>query len=318
MARVPATVSVTERVPVTVPLPRYAHLHGHGTPAPVVHGARPRVGPRPQALSPIASLGHALRARIENDVFFASPESRRTTPTIPEAVFYAGQPRPPAEVPVAVRAAATPMRFAVVVFLVGWAGILFQAGLFQQIVFGAPVFEELAKLGPALIVALLLGARTLWVRVPLALASGAAFGVMEHYVTYATEDLTTYVGRIAFHAVAPALSMLVYTALESYPDVRARWAATIPATLFHWANNFAAILFGIGSIFAPFSLDLVAMGWSGLVTLSMGVVTVAAILLHARFEIGVRRALEAAMPKLGFVPGPVVAEERRVEDGQPL
>lgn len=252
-------------------------------------------------------------------MFFASHENPRALPTIAESVFYAGRPRPPPEVPVAVRAAATPLRFALVVFLVGWAGILFQAGIFQQIVFGAPVFEELAKLGPALLLAVLFRARSLWIRVPLALASGAAFGVMEHYVTYVEEDLYTYLGRIAFHAVAPALSMLVYTALESYPDVRARWASTIPSTLFHWANNFAAIVFAFGSIFAPFSLDTVALGWAALVTASLALSVVGAILLWPRFTIGVRRALEAAMPRLGIAPAPVVlAEERRVEDLQPL
>lgn len=265
-----------------------------------------------------AAPAPALRDRIENDVFFASDDRPRAPPTIPEAVFYAHRPRPPAEVPVAVRAAATPMRFALVVFLVGWAGILFQAGLFQQIVFGAPVFEELAKLGPALIAALLLRARTLWVRVPLALASGAAFGVMEHYVTYVEEDTVTYAGRVVFHALAPALSIVVYTALEDYPDVRARWASTIPATLFHWANNFAAVLFGFGSIFAPFSLDAVALGWSGLVTASMGVLLVVALVLRPKVEIGMRRALEAAMPKLGFVRPTIVPEERRLDDLQPL
>lgn len=270
------------------------------------------------ALKRIELHAVALRARIENDLFFASAESRRAVPTFPEPVFYAGQLRPPPETPLAVRAASTPMRFALIVFLIGWAGILFQAGIFQQIVFGAPVFEELAKLGPALIVVVLLRARALWIRVPLALASGAGFGVLEHFLTYPGEDLLSYGNRVAFHAVTPALSMLVYTALDRYADVRARWASTIPATLFHWANNFAAILFGFGALFAPFSLDPFATGWSWLVTGSMTLTVIGAILFWPRFEVGVRRALEAAMPKLGFAPAPVVAEERSVEDVQPL
>lgn len=237
---------------------------------------------------------------------------------MPEAVFYAGRPRPPPEIPVAVRAAATPLRFALVLFLVGWGGILFQAGLFQQIVFGAPVFEELAKLGPALLVVVLLKARSLWVRMPVALASGAAFGVVEHHVTYAAEDPYLYAGRVAFHAVTPALSMLVYGALESYPDVRARWAATIPATLFHWANNFAALAFGLAGLFVPFSLDAIGLGWAAAITASMTLVVIGGVLARARFELGVRRAIEAAMPKLGFVPPPGLVEERRLENVQSL
>ena len=259
-----------------------------------------------------------MRGRIENEIFFASPERPAAAPIVAERVFYAGRPRPPLEIPVAVRAAATPMRFALVIFLVGWAGIFFQASILQQIVFGAPVFEELAKLGPALIIAILLGARSLWIRMPLALASGAAFGVMEHYVTYVEEPMYSYVGRIAFHAIAPALSMLVYGALESYPDVRARWAATIPATLFHWANNFAAIVLGLASLFIPYDLNTVGLVWGATVTVGMAVATIAAMFTRARFELGARRALEAAMPKLGFVPVAAVEEERRVENVEPL
>ena len=253
-------------------------------------------------------------------MFFATPERRASQPSVPENVFYAGRPRPPLETPVAVRAAATPLRFALVLFLVGWAGILFQAGLFQQIVFGAPVFEELAKLGPALLVVVLLRARSLWVRMPLALASGAAFGVMEHYVTYVEEDVASYAGRVAFHAFSPALSMLVYGAVESYADVRARWASTIPATLFHWANNFMAVVFGFGSLFVPFSLDAIALSWGVAVTVTMAAITIAGMLARGRFELGVRRVLEAAMPKLGFAPPREVAlaEERRLDDAQAL
>lgn len=243
-----------------------------------------------------------MRERIENEVFFASPTAPEAVPTVAEAVFYAGRPRPPPEVPVVVRAAATPMRFALVIFLVGWGGILFQAGILQQIVFGAPVFEELAKLGPALLVVALLRVRSLWVRLPLAWASGAAFGVMEHYVTYVDEPTWLFAGRVAFHAISPGLSMLVYGALESYPDVRARWAATVPATLFHWANNFAALAFAVGGIFVPFALDPIAIAWATLVTASMALASLIAILARPRFEAAVRRTIEAAMPKLRLTP----------------
>ncbi|HVM45363.1 MAG TPA: hypothetical protein VM582_05455 [Candidatus Thermoplasmatota archaeon] len=257
-------------------------------------------------------------ARIENETFFASAPRVPPQPSVPEEAFYAGRERPPLEVPVAVRAAATPLRFALVISAVGWGGILFQAGILQQIVFGAPVFEELAKFGPPLALVVLLGARSLWVRLPLAWAAGAAFGVMEHYVTYVEEPAYLYAGRVAFHAIAPGLSMLVYGAIETFPDVRARWAATVPATLFHWANNFAALMLGIVGALTRLPVETVGLTWAGLVTAAMAAATLVALLARARVERAVRRAIEVAMPRLGFAPPRVVGEERRVEDLQPL
>lgn len=254
-----------------------------------------------------------LRARIENETFFASRAAPHGPPPIAEAVFYAGRLRPPPETPVAVRGAATPLRYAAVIFLLGWAGILFQAGFLQQVVFGAPVFEELAKLGPALLVAAMLGTRSMWIRLPLALVSGAAFGVMEHYVTYADEPIELLVQRIAFHSVSPGLSMLVYGAFESMPDVRARWASTIPATLFHWANNFGAVVLSFASIFLPIS-DAFIITYAALITSGMVVLVGAGILARRAFEDTARRAIDAAMPRLGLAPRGGIAEERSVDN----
>jgi hypothetical protein len=287
-----------------------------------------------------SNRGHAirgaLRKHIANEVFFASREPPRGPAPVPEAVFYAGRLRPPPETPVAIRAAATPMRYALSAFLIGWAGILFQArllqqiilslfqplaaflelitGFLQQVVFGAPVFEELAKFGPPLLVASLFGIRTLWIRMPLAWASGAAFGVMEHYVTYAEEPLELFVGRIVFHAAAPGVSMLVYTALESMPDARARWASTIPSTLVHWGNNFGAVVLASASGFLPIG-EPVVLAWATLMTAAIVVLTVVGLFWRDRFESTLRRTIETAMPRLGFAPARgSLPEERAFDD----
>lgn len=251
-----------------------------------------------------------MRERFSNDVFFAASRGRPRAPTVPEVAFYAGRPRPPAEAGLMERASATPARFAFLLFALGWGGILFQAGFFQQVVFGAPVFEELAKLGLALVVGFLLRTRSLWILLPLAWASGAAFGVMEHHLTYVQEDIASYAGRVAFHSGATGLSMLFFDAFHRFPDVRARWAATLPATLFHWANNFAALVFGFGSLFIP-SLTLVAEGWSFGITFTVWASTWVALGLIGRFRSLAQATLERVIPRVALMvartrpdPGP--------------
>lgn len=247
-----------------------------------------------------------MRERIANETFFASGRSA-SQDVVAESVFYDGRPRPAPEVPFAVRTAANPTRFALVLFLVGWAGILFQRNFLQQVVIGAPVFEEFAKLGPPLLIVSLLGIRSTWIRLPLAWASGAAFAVMEHYVTYPGEDAYSYAERILFHSATPGLSMLFYGAFETMHDVRARWAATIPATLFHWANNFlAAIVLSI--VVAILGLpDAVVLGFATLLSGTMVGLTLVALLRLRAFEARSRRVLETAMPKLGIPVLPFTA-----------
>lgn len=255
------------------------------------------VRPDPRA----CGSGSATRDRIDNDVFFASGASA-SHHVVAESVFYHHRPRPPPEVPLAVRTAHDPRKFALLLFLFGWAGILFQRNFLQQVVIGAPVFEELAKLGPPLLVVSILGIRSTWIRLPLAWISGAAFGVMEHYVTYAAEDVYLYAERVLFHAVTPGLSMLFYGAFEDMPDVRARWAATIPATLFHWANNFlVAIVLGILIAIAGLP-DLLVVGFATLLSGTMVGITLVAILRLPAFERRARRILETTMPRIGIQP----------------
>ena len=242
----------------------------------------------------------SVRERYSNDVFFAGVRRGGHETVVPEHAFYAGRARPPPEPGFAERAASTPLRFALLLFLGGWVGILFQRSFFQQIVFGAPVFEEIAKFGPALLVATLLGVRSPWVRLPLAWLFGGAFGVMEHHVTYFDEPLWLYVERVVFHATSTGLSMLVYAALEGLVDFRARWGATLPATLLHWAFNFGGVVLGVSGVFLP-SADTVSGAYAVLITGSVVVLTLWGILDRAGFEARTRRIFAAAVPRLGWV-----------------
>lgn len=201
--------------------------------------------------------------RVPNAAFFAESSGNPPPASVPEDVFYAG-PRPEPEPGLALRTARTPLRFGIVIFLVGWAGILFQASFLQQVVFGAPVFEELAKFGPALVVAALVGARSTWIRLPLAWASGAAFGVFEHFTTYPDEVVYMFVDRVAFHAGTTGLSMLFFGVFDAMPDVRARWASTALPTLLHWANNFGAVVLAFASAATPLALQGAVL-WSTIV-----------------------------------------------------
>lgn len=238
--------------------------------------------------------------RVDNDSFFARASWQHAPRSVPEWAFYA-RARPEPEVGLATRTALTPRRFALVLFLVGWTGILFQASFLQQVVFGAPVFEELAKFGLALLVAALLGAQALWARLPLAWASGAGFGVLEHYTTYPEEPALGFASRIVFHAAATGLSMLSYHAFERMPDVRARWASTAAATLFHWANNFGAVVFGVASLVVH-DAEAGAFLWSYGVTAALLALTLVALAWRGRFEGAARELLASAVPRLGLPP----------------
>lgn len=136
------------------------------------------------------------------------------------------------------------------VVLGGFGVFLEQANILFQIVVGAPVFEELLKFGAALGVATLLGLGSRPLRFGVALAVGVAFGGLEHYVTYPDEPLAALRFRMTFHAGTPALSMALYDALAPVEDPRVRWAATVPATVLHWANNAAAVALGLAGLAA--------------------------------------------------------------------
>lgn len=250
----------------------------------------------------------SVQDRIENDLFFASVARRHGPASVPEDVFYAGRPRPPPETSLVQLAAATPMRYGLVLFALGWASILFQRNFLQQLVFGAPVFEELAKLGPAIVLVTLLRLRSPLARAPVAWLSGAAFGYLEHVLTYADEDPLLFTGRILFHAGSAALSMVVFTAIEHAPDVRSRWVSTAPSTLLHWANNFGALVLGIASIVAP-ALDAVARVLPFVATAAIYALLCFALGSRGPFEAFVARAIALAVPRLGLRLG----EERGLQ-----
>lgn len=262
--------------------------------------------PRHGSVKPEERPCGSVPERYENDRFFAAQGLVHPAPaSIPEDVFYSG-PRPAPETSLTTRLTASPFRFAAALFLVGWAGILFQASFLQQVVFGAPVFEEFAKFGLALLVASVLSLRAPWLLIPLAWVSGGAFGYMEHHVTYPEEDVFSYGERIAFHATTAGLSMAVFCALRDAPDTRALWATTALSTLLHWANNFGAVVLGLSGVFVP-QVHLMGLGWSLLMTTLALVLTVPAFLALRLFRERVHRSLGEMVPRLGLEHPPATA-----------
>ncbi|GEM_PF-5376140 len=207
------------------------------------------------------------------------------------------------------RAPANPLAFGAVLFLVGWAGILFQHGVLRQLVVGAPLFEEMAKLGLALALVALLGIRATWLRMPFAWASGAAFGVLEHFLTYADEPALFWELRVAFHLATAGLSMAVYGILEPLPDARVRWATTLLSSAIHAANNLGALFFLILGGYVD--TDPAATAFSALVTAAALGLTL--VVLAAR-----ERARARALLMLRRVFGPISEAPRAPSPAPPL
>lgn len=148
----------------------------------------------------------------------------------------------------------SPLHHASAAAVLGIVGTLF-AGLtfFQKLVIVAPVFEELLKFGVALLISTILATRGLVGRFSLGLLVGLAFGVTEHFVTYASEPDILYLSRATFHACAAATSMTVYHVLANSVHVETRWGATIFSTVIHAANNLFAVVYGIAlAVFGEF------------------------------------------------------------------
>lgn len=244
---------------------------------------------------------------IPNEAFFQGPSltepwppKKRAPESIPEAVYY-GDERPPSEPGMLLRAAARPVVFGVTLFLLGWLGILLQRSFLRQIVVGAPVFEEFAKFGLALILVTMLGARHMGARLPYAWLSGLGFGLFEHFVSYPEEPWSMALLRSAFHAGATGLSMAAYSIVEPWDDQRARWLSTIPSTVGHWANNFGVVLAAIASTIVPIA-DEVIVGWSALVTLTIVIITLGLLLGEAPVRERARAELARFFPPLGPTP----------------
>lgn len=197
--------------------------------------------------------------------------------------------------PFLMRAARDPWMLALTVFGFGFVAVFVdQAPILVQIVLGAPIFEELVKLGLALLLAnavtfVLSGFRMdgwqhpawLAVRLPLALAVGAGFGFLEHSTTYSEEDFWSYLWRVLFHSLSAGASMIVLQAVLQSRDVRTRWLAPLPSMFIHYLNNYAALLFGVGSLQWP-GLGTVALWWSQVLVVVLGLAFIAALAVPGR------------------------------------
>lgn len=214
-----------------------------------------------------------------------------------EAFYPSGSPAPAAQRSFLIAAADPAWRFGLVLFGLGWAGILLQASFFQQVVIGAPLFEEPAKVGLPIALAAVLGIGAMWARLPIAGAFGAGFGVLEHFLTYADEDPFSLWIRISFHALSTMLSMAAWTALEPEADLRLRWTTTVPSTILHYANNLVAVVLGSAALALPV-LERVASGWSLFATILLALATVAVALRPRGFREGMTSLARRFVPAL--------------------
>jgi hypothetical protein len=237
---------------------------------------------------------------IPADAFYRAPAPFEWPPrhhdlgSLPASAFFV-EPPAPEEPSFMERYPARPLVFGSVLLLLGVLGILLQRGFLRQIVIGAPVFEEFAKFGLALTVVALLRLRPIVLRLPVAWASGAAFGVFEHAMDYADEGTVSFAARVAFHAGSAGLSMAAFTLLEGLPDVRVRWASTLASSLCHWANNFGAIALAVVGILLH-DADVVDLAWSLVVTAAVYALTLVVALGGARLRPLVARELQRVFP----------------------
>lgn len=168
-------------------------------------------------------------------------------PTIDNQTFFGGAPAGPRGPPPDIfDLPRDPAKFAAACFAFGLLAVLFSgADFFQQLVFVAPLFEEALKFGAALGIVTAFGLRSAPLRLVIALLPGAAFGALEHYLTYAEEEQAVYVFRIVFHSGTAALAMATWCAIEALPTWRHRWLTTVAGTLIHAINNAYALIAAI-------------------------------------------------------------------------
>ena len=221
-------------------------------------------------------------------------------PSHPSNIHYVQRPFvwTKAEEPLVDRVSRTDLRLALSLLVLGFVAVFVrQMPLPLQIVFGAPLFEEMFKLGLALLPCAALRVRLLVVRLPFAFASGAGFGFLEHFVTYSDETGATFYGRVAFHALTTVLSMLVLHGLSSSGPRRRVLACTLPSTLVHAANNTAAVELSLLSFVAPaFAGETVGLGVAGLFLVVLVVAFTSWPVWHKAYERLVERHV---LPRLG-------------------
>jgi hypothetical protein len=162
-------------------------------------------------------------------------------PRISNDAFY-GRSAAPGE-PDRLRVARSMARFAAAYLIAGFVAVfLSQAQPLIQLIAGAPVFEEAFKFGLALL--LTYWASSIWLRLPVALLIGMAFGFMEHFSspTYIAEPALAFGFRLAFHGLSCGLSMLCLHVLRSSSRPDLRWASTVTSSLIHYFNNFVVLV----------------------------------------------------------------------------
>lgn len=223
------------------------------------------------------------------------PPRRHTLPTVPSEMFFRDPPPWFEEPSFIERYPARPVVFGATLLLLGVLGIVLQRGVVRQIVIGAPIFEEFAKFGLALVAVSVLRLRPLALRLPFAWASGAGFGVFEHAMDYASEPRVEFISRVAFHAGSAGLSMAAFALIEPLPDVRVRWASTLASSVCHWANNFGAIALAVVGVLFH-AAGVVDLAWSFVVVAALYVLTVVAIVRASALRPLVARELERVFP----------------------
>lgn len=239
---------------------------------------------------------------VEPDPFWGRAAAPRY-PRWDAAKFYP-LPHPGAGVPLLWRNAVSALRFAAILAGIGFFSVFVeQADLLTQLVLGAPLFEEFLKFGLALLLVgwiprlpRLAGAAVIALRLLVAWAVGAGFGVLEHFVTYSGEDLGMVLSRVLFHGVATGLNMAFFTVLETLPDVRSRWLATGPASFVHYLVN-ASFPFQIAAEALAPGAGLTDLWVSTLIGLAVAA-TVALPLLRGPVRDEVRRVVAERFPPL--------------------
>lgn len=159
----------------------------------------------------------------------------------------------------------------------GIAGTLFAGSTFlEKVAVVAPIFEEYAKLGLALLVLAALSLSSGASAYALGALSGLAFGLLEHAVTYSGETQLMFVVRGLFHALAAGLSGLIYVHLRRREELApgVGWFAIAPAALVHAANNVSAVVVAIARAMravpgGPISESLSLVFLSALVALGL-------------------------------------------------
>jgi hypothetical protein len=136
----------------------------------------------------------------------------------------------------------SPVYYGGICTLFGLWSILFAGISLQRVVVFAPIFEELAKFGVALLVGSVLFGRSFPARIGVALVVGSSFGVVEHVTTYPAETDALYLFRTLFHAMATVLSVAVYSRFESLGDRSLLWIAPGYSMLIHFFYNTFAVL----------------------------------------------------------------------------